>query len=159
MLTEDQHPHPLIQKALRQASWDLFFSCNPVHEAPDFVADPGMNLAEVLEDSKCLSLLPERRPRHGRRQSLRLPQRTRTQSFAPSARANQSWLNILKAIASMRGKPHERFGSVNVKASAKSVVRKMLRETGLSLEDLELAIRETQGLAGDFDADGRGSTV
>ncbi len=30
MLTEDQHPYVELQRAVRQASWDLFFSQNPV---------------------------------------------------------------------------------------------------------------------------------
>ena len=44
MLTEDQHPHPRLQEAVMQASWDLFFLDNPVCTPPDFVRDPGLDL-------------------------------------------------------------------------------------------------------------------
>ena len=30
MLTEQQHPHPELERAIRQASWDLYFRDNPV---------------------------------------------------------------------------------------------------------------------------------
>ena len=49
MLTEDQHPHVELQRAVRQASWDLFFSQAPVCELPGFVDDPGLDLGVVLE--------------------------------------------------------------------------------------------------------------
>ena len=49
MLTEDQHPHVELQQAVRQASWDLFFSQHPVCERPDFVEDPGLDLSAALE--------------------------------------------------------------------------------------------------------------
>ena len=49
MLTESQHSHALIQKAVRQASWDLFFRENPVCATPAFVSDPGIDLEELLE--------------------------------------------------------------------------------------------------------------
>lgn len=48
MLTEDQHPHPELQAAILQASWDLYFSSNPVCEIPEFVNDPGIDLAALL---------------------------------------------------------------------------------------------------------------
>ena len=56
MLTEDQHPHPELQKAIRQASWDLYFSTNPVCEIPDFVNDPGIDLAALLDGVPLLVL-------------------------------------------------------------------------------------------------------
>ena len=28
MLTEEQHPHPELERAIRQASWDLYFRDN-----------------------------------------------------------------------------------------------------------------------------------
>ena len=49
MLTEDQHPHPELQAAIRQASWDLYFSGNPQGEVSDFVSNPGINLAVLLD--------------------------------------------------------------------------------------------------------------
>ena len=54
MLTEDQHPHPELQTAIRQASWDLYFSGNPVCEIPDFVNDPGMDIDSILEGNPML---------------------------------------------------------------------------------------------------------
>ena len=36
MLTEDQHPLPELQLAIKQASWDLYFQDNQVCEPPDF---------------------------------------------------------------------------------------------------------------------------
>ena len=48
MLTEDQHPHDELQRAIRQASWDLFFAQNPVCERLDFVEDPGVDLGIAL---------------------------------------------------------------------------------------------------------------
>ena len=51
MLTEDQHPHPELQAAIRQASWDLYFSGNPQGEVPDFVSNPGINLAVLLNEN------------------------------------------------------------------------------------------------------------
>lgn len=48
MLTESQHPNELIQAAVRQASWDLFFRDDPVCAPPAFVADPGLDLQQLL---------------------------------------------------------------------------------------------------------------
>jgi hypothetical protein len=56
MLTEAQHPHPEIVRALRQASWDLFFRANPVCAPPEFVSNPGINLEELLEGRPLLVL-------------------------------------------------------------------------------------------------------
>ena len=59
MLTEDQHPHPELQAAIRQASWDLYFSGNPVCEIPDFVSDTGVDLNDVLDGIPLLILSRE----------------------------------------------------------------------------------------------------
>ena len=56
MLTEDQHPHPDLQLAIRQAAWDLFFSDTPVCDPPDFVSDPGLDLDEILVGNPLLIL-------------------------------------------------------------------------------------------------------
>ena len=49
MLTEDQHPHPELRAAIRQASWDMYFTCNPAWEIPDFVSNPDIDLADLLD--------------------------------------------------------------------------------------------------------------
>ena len=49
MLTEDQHPHDELQRAIRQASWELFFAHNPVCPCPDFVEDPGLGSSALLD--------------------------------------------------------------------------------------------------------------
>ena len=59
MLTEDQHPHPELQAAIRQASWDLYFSGNLTGEVPDFVNDPGMDLDNILDGNPLLILSRE----------------------------------------------------------------------------------------------------
>lgn len=56
MLTEDQHPHPELQVAVRQASWDLYFSTDPVCEVPAFVNNPGMDLAALLDGTPLMVL-------------------------------------------------------------------------------------------------------
>ena len=58
MLTEDQHPHPQLQKAIRQASWDLFFD-TPVCDPPDFVSNPGIDLSVLLKGNPLLILSGE----------------------------------------------------------------------------------------------------
>ena len=50
---------------------------------------------------------------------------------------HQSWSNLLKAVLSLQKKPHEPFGTPKVRASAQSVARLIMRETGLDLAALE----------------------
>jgi hypothetical protein len=54
MLTEEQHPNNALQLAVKQASWDLFFSGNPVCQPPEFVSDPGLDLASILGENPLL---------------------------------------------------------------------------------------------------------
>ncbi|MYJ03520.1 MAG: hypothetical protein F4061_04025 [Acidobacteria bacterium] len=54
MLTEEQHPHPELQRAIRQASWILYFRKHPVCSAPDFVQDQGMDLDRLLGEQPLL---------------------------------------------------------------------------------------------------------
>ena len=56
MLTEDQHPHPELQQAVRQASWELYFRDDPVCQPPEFVEDPGLDLATILAGQSLLIL-------------------------------------------------------------------------------------------------------
>ena len=62
MLTENQHPHPELQAAIRQASWNLYFSNNPVCEIPDFVSNPGIDLDNIL-NGNALAVLSRESPR------------------------------------------------------------------------------------------------
>ncbi len=59
MLTEDQHPHPELQKAIRQASWELYFADNSVCQPPDFVENPGVDLDAMLGEQPLLILAQE----------------------------------------------------------------------------------------------------
>ena len=59
MLTEDQHLHLELQQAIRQASWDLYFSEDPVCEIPDFVQNPGLDLIKDLGVRSLLVFHPE----------------------------------------------------------------------------------------------------
>ena len=141
MLTEKQHPHPELEAAIRQAAWDLYFLDEPVCEPPDFVSNPGIDLDAILRGQPILLLAGRvaRRDRHhlaseatGEDIDLRIREIRRT--------TNQSWSNLLKAALSLQGKPHDPFGTPNVQASAKSVLRRIQRETGLDLPTLELRL-------------------
>ena len=67
MLTERQHPHPELEKAVRQAAWDLYFRADPVCDPPEFVTDPGVDLDAML-DGQPILLLAGRSAPGGRRQ-------------------------------------------------------------------------------------------
>ena len=56
MLTERQNPHPELEQAIRQASWELYFRNNPVCQPPDFIADPGLDLSSLLVGQPLLIL-------------------------------------------------------------------------------------------------------
>jgi hypothetical protein len=53
------------------------------------------------------------------------------------------WSNLRKAACALLEQPHEPFGTRNVEASAKSVVRTMMRESRLTIVELA-AIFERQ---------------
>ena len=57
MLTEAQHPHRLLESAIRQASWNLYFQDDPVCSPPEFVKDPGMDLKDLLGRQPLLLLV------------------------------------------------------------------------------------------------------
>ena len=61
MLTEEQHPHPELPEAIRQASWDLFFSGTSVCDPPEFVSNPGLDLDALLDGKSLLILSRESR--------------------------------------------------------------------------------------------------
>ena len=145
MLTEKQHPHPQLQQAVRQASWDLFLRDDPVCEPPDFVSDPGLELQSLLGDQPLLLLAdkagtgspgPKPSPDHFTGDDVweRVKQ-IRTQT-------HQSWSNIRKAVLALQGRPHAPFGTANVEASSRSTVRRIQREANLSLVRLEELMKQ-----------------
>lgn len=156
MLTEAQHPYPELQQAIQQASWDLYFSANPVCPPPDFVADPGMDLAAILQGQPLL-ILSQATAANRSRPSRPLRQATTVADGADGSDAaiiarvkairtkdHQSWSNISKATLSLQGKAHEPFGTPNVEKSSKSCVKKICGETGLTLEELESLLPQLQ---------------
>jgi len=143
MLTEKQHKHPDLECAVRQASWDLYFRENPVCEPPHYVSDPGADLGTFLGAQPILVLTSQAKavletpaapaPRAG----VTALEHTRARIREIRSRTNQSWLNLEKAVRALQGKPHDAFGTKNVEASSKSVIRRILKETGLDLGQLE----------------------
>ena len=147
MLTEDQHLHERLRDAIRQASWDLHFRDRIDVELPDFVLDPGLDLPEMLGDLHVLVMNSSNRS-----QSSQRDPRVRTlvssgSDLFDSVKAirmatHQSWKNIMKATLSLQGKPHAPFGTLNVERSSLSVTRRIMRETGMSPDELEELLTE-----------------
>ena len=144
MLTERQHPHPELLQAVRQASWDLFFRNDPVCEPPEFVSDPGVELASLLGDQPLLLLRGETAT--GPSTSVPSPDSPTQDVWNGVKRirthTHQSWSNIRKAVLALQARSHSPFGSPNVEASSKSTVRRIQRETGLSLAQLEALLKK-----------------
>ena len=153
MLTEQHHPHPELQKAIRQASWDLYFKDNPVCELPDCVENPGTDLDSILGGQPLLILHRESSNQTynpGTKPHESTPPVTDDEAFERvkdiRKRTNQSWVNIQKAVRELQSKPHEPFGTPKVEATAKSCVRRICRETRLSFDQLETVL-DKQGLS------------
>lgn len=153
MLTESQHQHPELNQAIRQASWDLYFRANPVCQPPDFVADPEIDLAAILQGQPLLILSQSTAANHHRSscQAKTVANDATGSDGAIIARVkeirtntHQSWSNISKAALSLQGKAHDPFGTPNVENSSKSCVRKICRETGLTLAELEALLPQLQ---------------
>ena len=141
MLTENQHPHPELQKAIRQASWDLYFRNNPVCQPPGYIQNPGEDLDSILEGQPLLILSRESVNEPGR------PDATGgvfDQVKEIRKQKSQSWVNIRKAARLLQDKKYEPFGTTNVENNAKSCVRKICRETSISLAQLEKSISLAQ---------------
>ena len=154
MLTERQHPHPLLEQAVRQAAWDLFFGDDPVCSPPGFVEDPGMDLRSVLGRQPLLILeaKTDRPPPRPPVPPLPCPPGSTEGELLERIReikkqTHRSWSNICEAVRALQGKTYEPFGTSPVEASSKSTVRRILRETGLDLAGLEVLLGE-QGLCG-----------
>lgn len=153
MLTERHHPLPELEEAVRQASWDLYFRDNPVCQPPEFVQNPGVDLASLLGGQSILVLYrtassAPRRPRSNRSDTSILYESNLEHVRALRSQARQSWVNIRKASRLLQEKPHGAFGTKNVENSAKSCVRKIHRETGLSFAEIE-ALLDEHGLGND----------
>lgn len=145
MMTEEQHPHPDLKQAIRQAAWDLYFREDRVCEPPDFVKDPGVDLESVLGEQPLLILA-------GKTTGVTTSALSPDSSYeAIVARVkeirrerHQSWSNIRKATRALQDKDHDPFGTPNVESSAQSTVRRILRETGLSPAQLEDLLNREQ---------------
>ena len=138
MMTEEQHPHPDLKQAIRQAAWDLYFREDRVCEPLDFVKDPGVDLESVLGEQPLLILAGKTT---GVTTSALSPDSSYEAIVARvkeiRSERHQSWSNIHKAARALQGKGHKPFGTPNVEASAKSDVRRIQRETGLNPAQLE----------------------
>jgi hypothetical protein len=142
MLTEEQHPHPFVQKLIQQVSFDLFFKSGCVSTVPSYVSDPGLDLERFLDGHKIQIL--------GKSAAKRIPQPIDA-DVSPLEKVkmirrqrSQSWANLLKAANDLRGLPHAPFGTANVKSNSRSVVRLILRETGLELDALAQMLEALQ---------------
>ena len=147
MLTERQHSHRELERAIRQASWDLYFRNNSVCETPDSLDDPGLDLDSLLTGQPLLIL--------GKAITAVTKQPSTVTPSSPDAagdivervkairsQKHQSWSNIRKAARALQGLIHEPFGTPNVEDSAKSCVRKIISETGLSFSQIETLLDE-----------------
>ena len=140
MLTEAQHAHPLVERAMRQVSWDLYFRSHPVCAAPPFVSDPGLDLDSVLGARPILILKRDSAPAGSAdKPSIRIEAAIESAEDAVRAirrKTNQSWSNLEKGALEILGRLHSGFGTAKVEASSKSVVRRIERETGMGPEAL-----------------------
>jgi hypothetical protein len=145
MLTEDQHPLPAVVTLLQQVSWDLYFSHEPVCAPPSFVINPGVDLSELTSRFPVQFLKPKSGGLRPRRTPPPTGNRVDDTIRAIRAKRSASWSNLIKAAKALLEKEHEPFGTTNVEATSKSVVRLIARETGLSLEDIERALLRLAG--------------
>ena len=140
MLTEEQQRHEELEQAIRQASWDLYFRECPVCDPPDFVNDPGLDLDSLLDGQPLLILKPNSR-RQDQPPNVVAPagDNLETVRFI-RMQMHQSWSNIIKAARNLQELDHEPFGTRNVENSSRACVRRIQRETNLSLPELELLV-------------------
>ena len=103
MLTEEQHPLPLLQQAIRQASWDLFFADNPVCDPPDFVSNPGLDPPDRVAVNHLLILyrathgaIPDPESADGRDSTLSITlEPPRSADFlAALVRTKKAWIEV-----------------------------------------------------------------
>ena len=137
MLTEQQHSHEELKQAIRQASWDLYFGNNPVCNPPAFVADPGLDLRSLLGDQPILILHMSTRTRYQGTKQAASEGETRERVREIRSQTHQSWSKIFKAARDLQSLDYEPFGSPNAKSAARSCVRRIQKETGLTLSEIE----------------------
>ena len=144
MLTEDQHPHPDVQAAIKQAGWELFFRNDPVCDPPDFVTDPGVHLTSLLGDQPLLVAAPRpaksRMPPSVARADAVRGDDSLWQVQGIRRQVGNSWSNLQKAARSLQGLGHQPFSTRNVESNSKSHIRRMVRDTGLELAELSRMI-------------------
>ncbi len=138
MLTETQNLDEELEEAIRQASWDLYFRTNPVCRPPEFVKDPGSDLDSLLAGQPILVLQRNSRSQHQSTQQAASDENVLNRVKEIRRQARHSWSNIRKAARNLQGLDHEDFGTKNVESTAKSCVRRILRETGLTLGEIEV---------------------
>ena len=137
MLTEAQNLDEGLEKAVRQASWDLFFRTNPVCTPPKFVEDPRSDLDSLLAGQPLLILQKNSQPQRQKKRQDPSVENIHDKVKEIRKQTRRSWINIRKAAQSLRGVNHEPFGSKSVESTAKSCVRRIKRETGLALAEIE----------------------
>ena len=138
MLTERQHPHPQLEIAIRQAAWNLHFRDDPVCAPPDFVVDPGIDLNSILREQPILILAGRSASSERHEQPSNIANEDADARIREVRKATkQSWSNLCKAVLLLQGRPQDPFGTHNVQATAKSVVRRIQRETRIELAEIE----------------------
>ena len=151
MLTEEQHQHPELERAIRQASWDLYFRQNEVCQPPKSVEEPKpkLDLYSLLDGQPILIL--KKGPAAQTTQVGAVANGPQDSSMDTVGRiktirnqSHQSWSNIRKAARALQDLEHEAFGTANVENGAKACVRKMQTITGLSSAEIE-ALLDEQG--------------
>ena len=143
MLTEDQHPLPKLQTAIKQASWDLYFRDDPVCDVPDFVRDQDVDLSGMLGGQPLLIMGCEPEVASSNSRSLNLSGLSQFEQVkAIRAHTNWSWLSIYKGVLAIQGKEHEPFGTTKVETSSKSIARRILKETGLTELELQTILEQ-----------------
>ena len=147
MLTEDQHPHLELRNAIRQASWDLYFADSPVCQPPDFVKNPDLDLLMILGQQPLL-ILDRETPVKSTGQCRQVSNVEIGGEFIEKVKetrsaTHQSWSNICKAVRALQDKEYEPFGTRNIENSAKSCVRRMMRETGSTAAQIESLLVES----------------
>ena len=113
----------------------------------DFIEDMGVNLDSLsshqpssVSDSETLNR--EGTPPQTVSELVDIENEAFERMKGVRAQTHQSWVNIRKGVQALQGKPHKDFGTPNVGNTAKSCVRRISKETGLSLAQIENVLDE-----------------